>query len=189
MVPGDGAHRPRARSEDRGQRRGARRRCGRRARSRVSDRGLLRARATAGDPGLKLEPEPGPGPEQVVWESADIMRRIEADFSGDAAPPLLPAAGTAERARADAMLEASGALGKAGFQMALAARNESVAEAERAARRASFEAALSDLDAQIGAGGGTFMLGAHLPYISPISPLHLPCISPSCSAPSGSTEP
>ena len=45
-------------------------------------------------------PEPGPEPEQVVWESADIMRRIEADFSGDAAPPLLPAAGTAERARA-----------------------------------------------------------------------------------------
>ena len=88
------------------------------------------------------------------------MRRIEADFSGDAAPPLLPAAGTAERARAEAMLEASGALGKAGFQMALAARNESVAEAERAARRASFEAALSDLDAQIGAGGGPFMLGA-----------------------------
>ena len=58
------------------------------------------------------------------------------------------------------MMEASSALGKAGFQMALAARNESVAEAERAARRASFEAALSDLDAQIAAGGGPFMLGA-----------------------------
>ena len=95
-----------------------------------------------------------------MWESADIMRRIEADFSGDAAPPLLPAAGTAERARAEAMLEASGALGKAGFQMALAARNESLAEAERAALRASFEAVLSDLDAQIAAGGGPFMLGA-----------------------------
>ena len=57
-------------------------------------------------------------------------------------------------------MEASAALGKAGFQMALAARNESLAEAERAALRASFEAALSDLDAQIAAGGGPFMLGA-----------------------------
>ena len=88
------------------------------------------------------------------------MRRIEADFSSEAAPPLLPAADTAERARAEEMMEGSSALGKAGFQMALSARNESLGEVERAALRASFEAALCDLDAQIAAGGGPFMLGA-----------------------------
>jgi len=97
---------------------------------------------------------------EVLWESADIMRRIEADFSSDAAPPLLPVADSAERARAEEMMEGSAALGKAGFQVAMSARNESLGEPERAALRASFEAALRHLDAQIAAGGGPFMLGA-----------------------------
>lgn len=88
------------------------------------------------------------------------MRRIEADFSSDAAPPLLPAADSAERARAEEMMEGSAALGKAGFQVAMSARNESLGAPERAALRASFEAALRHLDAQIAAGGGPFMLGA-----------------------------
>ena len=93
------------------------------------------------------------------------MRRIEADFSSDAAAPLLPAAGTAERARAEEMVEGCAALGKVGFQLALSARNESLCEPESSMLHASFEAALSDLDAQIAAGGGPFMLGADVSLV------------------------
>ena len=94
----------------------------------------------------------------VIWESKDIMSRVESEFPD--APSLLPATGTAERARAEEMMGECDELGKAGFAVAFAARNASLSEAEKEEKKQDFFAALDELDARIGEGGGPFMLGA-----------------------------
>ena len=109
----------------------------------------------------------------VVWESAEIMRVVEERFSDGAEPPLLPAAESAERAHADAMVERASELSTAGFRFYAGARNASLSDGEKAERRATFEAALDELDGALAAGGGPFMLGdafslvdaAHVPFL------------------------
>jgi len=92
----------------------------------------------------------------VVWESRDIMDRLEADFPSK---PLMAAEGSPERERAVAMMDSSTEIMQAGVRLAFGSRNQSVTDEERAAFRSDFEAALDNLDVQIEAGGGPFMTG------------------------------
>ena len=92
----------------------------------------------------------------VVWESRDIMERLEREFPSK---PLMATEGSPQHERAVAMMDGSTEVMQAGVRLAFGSRNQSVTDEERAAFRSDFEAALDNLDAQIEAGGGPFMTG------------------------------